>query len=172
MPGTIFSRQTMKNRDWKEARSQTRGNHTVRPGHVREQARHHGAREGRADRQRREIRAFRRTEGVPVRPLRAEPDRQGRQARAQGAGLEDRALELGHPEFELACFRGGSALVMAGAERLAVIGALVSGSSGDLVRFRGGHRVEDPGYFLGAEPVEFGFEQVLIDLYDGVVGHG
>lgn len=61
---------------------------------------------------------------------------------------------------------------MAGVERLAVIGALVSGSSGDLVRFRVGHRVEDPGYFLGAEPVEFGFEQVLIDLYDGVVGHG
>ena len=91
-------------------------------------------------------------------------------------GLEDRALELEHPEFELACFRGGSALVMAGAERLAVIGALVSGSSGDLVRFRVGHRVEDPGYFLGDEPVEFGFEQVLVDLYDGVydgvVGHG
>ena len=87
-------------------------------------------------------------------------------------GLEDRALELGHPEFELACFRGGSALVMAGAERLAVIGALVSGSSGDLVRFRVGHRDEDPGYFLGDEPVEFSFEQVLVDLYDGVVGHG
>lgn len=87
-------------------------------------------------------------------------------------GLEDRALELGHPEFELACFRGGSALVMAGAERLAVIDALVSGSSGDLVRFRVGHRVEDPGYFLGDEPVEFSFEQVLVDLYDGVVGHG
>lgn len=87
-------------------------------------------------------------------------------------GLEDRALELGYPEFELACFRGGSALVMAGGERLAVIGTLVSGSSGDLVRFRVGHRVEDPGYFLGDEPVEFGFEQVLVDLYDGVVGHG
>ena len=86
-------------------------------------------------------------------------------------GLEQGALELGYPEFELACFRGGSALVMAGAERLAVIGALVSGSSGDLVRFRVGHRVEDPGYFLGDEPVEFGFEQVLVDLYDGVVGH-
>ena len=42
-------------------------------------------------------------------------------------GLEGRALELGYPEFELAGFRGGSALVMAGAERLAVIGALVSG---------------------------------------------
>ena len=53
-----------------------------------------------------------------------------------------------------------------------VIGALVLGGSGDLVRFRVGHRVEDPGYFLGDEPVEFGFEQVLVDLYDGVVGHG
>ena len=45
-------------------------------------------------------------------------------------------------------------------------------ASGDFVRFRVGHRVEDPGYFLGDEPVEFGFEQVLVDLYDGVVGHG
>lgn len=26
MPGTIFSRQTMKNRDWKEARSHVQGN--------------------------------------------------------------------------------------------------------------------------------------------------
>lgn len=83
MPGTIFSRRTMKNRDWKEARSHVQGNHTVRPGHVRGQARRHGAREGRADRQRdarrrggrdrqrREIRAFQRTEGVSGRPLRA-----------------------------------------------------------------------------------------------------
>ena len=45
-------------------------------------------------------------------------------------------------------------------------------ASGDFVRFRVGHRVEDPGYFLGDEPVEFGLEQVLVDLYDGVVGHG
>ena len=60
MPGTIFSRQTMKNRDWKEAWSHVQGNHTVRPGHVREQARRHGAREGRADRQR-DARRFRRT---------------------------------------------------------------------------------------------------------------
>ena len=41
---------------------------------------------GGRDRQRREIRAFRRTEGVPGRPLRAEPDRQGRQARAKLKG--------------------------------------------------------------------------------------
>lgn len=73
-------------------------------------------------------------------------------------GFEDRALELGYLEFELAGFRGESAIVMAGAERLAVIGALVSGGSGDLVRFRVEYRVEDPGYFLGDEPVEFGFE--------------
>lgn len=60
MPGTIFSRQTMKNRDWKEARSHVQGNHTVRPGHVREQARRHGAREGHRAAER-DARRFRRT---------------------------------------------------------------------------------------------------------------
>ena len=49
---------------------------------------------GGRDRQRREIRAFRRTEGVPGRPLRAEPDRQGRQARAQGAEIEGRPVRV------------------------------------------------------------------------------
>lgn len=94
MPGAIVSRRTMKNRDWKEARGHVQGNHTVRPGHVREQARRHGAREGRADRQRREIRAQDRSEGVPGRPLRAGPDRQGRQARAQGAEIEGRPVRV------------------------------------------------------------------------------
>ena len=52
---------------------------------------------GGRDRQRRGIRAFRRTEGVPGRPLRAEPDRQGRQARAQGAEIEGRPVRVrGH----------------------------------------------------------------------------
>ena len=49
---------------------------------------------GGRDRQRREIRAFRRTEGVPGRSLRAEPDRQGRQARAQGAEIEGRPVRV------------------------------------------------------------------------------
>ena len=49
---------------------------------------------GGRDRQRREIRAFRRTEGVPGRPLRPEPDRQGRQARAQGAEIEGRPVRV------------------------------------------------------------------------------
>lgn len=49
---------------------------------------------GGRDRQRREIRAFRRTEGVSGRPLRAEPDRQGRQARAQGAEIEGRPVRV------------------------------------------------------------------------------
>ena len=49
---------------------------------------------GGRDRQRREIRAFRRTEGVPGRPLRAEPDRQGRQVRAQGAEIEGRPVRV------------------------------------------------------------------------------
>ena len=49
---------------------------------------------GGRDRQRREIRAFRRTEGVPGRPLRPEPDRRGRQARAQGAEIEGRPVRV------------------------------------------------------------------------------
>ena len=49
---------------------------------------------GGRDRQRREIRAFRRTEGVQGRPLRPEPDRQGRQARAQGAQTQGRGLRV------------------------------------------------------------------------------
>ena len=68
--GYDFQSPDKENRDWKETRSQTRGNHTVRPGHVRDQARRHAAREGRADhqrdtrcrgrrdRQRRQIRVF------------------------------------------------------------------------------------------------------------------
>ena len=52
---------------------------------------------GGRDRQRREIRAFRRTEGVPGRPLRPEPDRQGRQARPEGAQAQGRGLRIrGH----------------------------------------------------------------------------
>ena len=58
--GYDFQSITLENRDWKETRSQTRGNHTVRPGHVRDQARRHGAGEGRADRQR-DARRFRPT---------------------------------------------------------------------------------------------------------------
>lgn len=49
---------------------------------------------GGRDRQRREIRAFRRTEGVPGRPLRPEPDRRGRQALAQGAEIEGRPVRV------------------------------------------------------------------------------
>ena len=49
---------------------------------------------GGRDRQRREIRAFRRTEGVPGRPLRPEPDRQGRQARVEGAQTQGRGLRV------------------------------------------------------------------------------
>ena len=59
--GYDFQSPDNENRDWKEARSHVQGNHTVRPGHVREQARRHGAREGRADRQR-DARRFRRNE--------------------------------------------------------------------------------------------------------------
>lgn len=52
---------------------------------------------GGRDRQHREIRAFRRAEGVPGRPLRAEPDRQGRQARPEGAQAQGRGLRIrGH----------------------------------------------------------------------------
>ena len=105
MPGTIFSRQTMKNRDWKEARGHVQGNiqfdqamfESKLDAMVREKVERivnamPDASDGR-DRQRREIRAFRRTEGVPGRLLRAEPDRQGRQARAQGAEIEGALFE-------------------------------------------------------------------------------
>ena len=32
------------------------------------------------------------------------------------------------------------------------------------------HGVEDLGHLLGDQPVEFGLEQVLVDLYDAAVG--
>ena len=52
---------------------------------------------GRRDRQRRQIRAQRGAEGIPCRSLRPEPDRQGRQARAEGAETEGRGLRVrGH----------------------------------------------------------------------------
>lgn len=50
---------------------------------------------GRRDRQRRQIRAHRRTQGVPCRPLRTQSDRQGRQAGAEGAETEGRGLRVG-----------------------------------------------------------------------------
>ena len=50
---------------------------------------------GGRDRQRREIREKRRKKGVQDRPLRAEPDRQGRQTRAQGPQAEGRGLRVG-----------------------------------------------------------------------------
>ena len=50
---------------------------------------------GGRDRQRREIREKRRKKGVQGRPLRTEPDRQGRQTRAQGPQAEGRGLRVG-----------------------------------------------------------------------------
>ena len=109
MPGTIFSRQTMKTAIGKR--------HGARPAEIMQfdQAMFESkpdamVREkverivnampdasGGRDRQRREIRAFRRTEGVPGRPLRPEPDRQGRQARPEGAQAQGRGLRIrGH----------------------------------------------------------------------------
>ena len=105
------------------------GNHTVRPGHVRDQARRHGARQGRADRQRdarrggrpnrqrRQIREKRWTQGVPGRPLRAQVHRQGRQARTQGAQAQGRPVRVG----------GDRTLPAAGAERRGVVDRHVPG---------------------------------------------
>ena len=72
MPGTIFSRQTMKNRDWKEARSHVQGNliqfdramfESKLDAMVREKVERivnaMPDASGERDRQRREIRAFR-----------------------------------------------------------------------------------------------------------------
>lgn len=50
---------------------------------------------GRRDRQRRQIRAQDRPEGVPRRPLRAHADRQGRQVESQGAQIEGRPVRVG-----------------------------------------------------------------------------
>lgn len=50
---------------------------------------------GRRDRQRRQIRAQDRPEGVPRRPLRAHADRQGRQVESQGARIEGRPVRVG-----------------------------------------------------------------------------
>ena len=62
---------------------------------------------GRRDHQRRQVRAQQREEGVQGRPLRAEPDRQGRQARGQGSETQglpvrvrgDRTLPAVHGAF-------------------------------------------------------------------------
>ena len=61
---------------------------------------------------------------------------------------------------------------MAGPVRLAPLLAFVSGGPGDLVGLGVEHGVEDLGHLLGDQPVEFGLEQVLVDLYDVAVGHG
>ena len=71
-----------------------------------------------------------------------------------------------HLQLEPAGLGGELAFVVAGPVRLPPAVALVLGGVGDLVGLKRGHRVEDPGYFLGDEPVEFGFGQVLVDLYD------
>ena len=65
---------------------------------------------GRRDHQRSQIRAQRREEGVQGRPLRAEPDRQGRQAGAEGSETEGRGLRV----------RGHRTLPAQGAERRGV----------------------------------------------------
>lgn len=50
---------------------------------------------GRRDCQRREIRTNRREEGVPCRPLRTQPDRQGRRTGSEGSETEGRGLRVG-----------------------------------------------------------------------------
>lgn len=119
---TIFIRQN-KNRDWKPGDgTKTLEHHTDRPEPARDQARPLGRRKGRRaierdarrrgrrDRQRRQVRAHRGAEGVQGRPLRPEPDRQGRQARVEGAQTQGRGLRVrGHrtiPETRGEC-RGG-----------------------------------------------------------------
>ena len=87
-------------------------------------------------------------------------------------GFEDRALEFRHPELEPARLCRERAFVVAGPVRLAPLLAFVSGGPGDLVGLGVEHGVEDLGHLLGDQPVEFGLEQVLVDLYDVAVGHG
>lgn len=85
-------------------------------------------------------------------------------------GFEDRALEFRHPEREPARLCRERAFVVAGPVRLAPLLAFVSGGPGDLVGLGVEHGVEDLGHLLGDQPVEFGLEQVLVDLYDVAVG--
>ena len=87
-------------------------------------------------------------------------------------GFEDRALEFRHPELEPARLCRERAFVVAGPVRLAPLLAFVSGGPGDLVGLGVEHGVEDLGHLLGDQPVEFGLEQVPVDLYDVAVGHG
>ena len=65
---------------------------------------------GRRDHERREIRTNRRTQSVLCRPLRTQPDCQGRQAGAEGAETEGRGLRV----------RGHRTLPAQGAERRGV----------------------------------------------------
>ena len=105
---TIFCRQTLENRDWKrghEAMSrqilqvdQAMLETTLdRDGQksVEETLNAMPDASGRPDCRRRQIRAVGRVQGVPGRPLRAGPGRQGRQDEPEGAQAQGRGVLLG-----------------------------------------------------------------------------
>ncbi len=105
--GCDFQSLTLENRDWKEAEAMSREIiqfddamfETKLDAMVRDKVEQivnaMPDASGRRDRQRRGIRTNRRTQGVPCRPLRTRPDRQGRQAGAEGAETGGRGLRVG-----------------------------------------------------------------------------
>ena len=105
--GYDFQSLTLENRDWKEAEAmskeiiqfddamfETKLDAMVRDK-VEQIVNAMPDASGRRDRQRREIRTNRRTQGVPCRPLRTQPDRQGRQAGAEGAQAQRGPVRVG-----------------------------------------------------------------------------
>ncbi|KFJ07483.1 putative deoxyuridine 5'-triphosphate nucleotidohydrolase [Bifidobacterium tsurumiense] len=87
------------------------------------------------------------------------------------SGLEDRALELGHLQFEPARPGRQLAFVMARPVRLPCVVSLVSDGIGYLVGLRVEHRVDDLLDLLAHHRVESGLEHDVIELYH-FLGHG
>ena len=85
--------------------------------------------------------------------------------------LEQGALQFGHLETQLAGLGGQRALVVAGAERLPVGLALVSGGVGDLVGLGVEHGVDGLLDLDSNQSIELGLEHGVVELYD-FIGHG
>ena len=85
--------------------------------------------------------------------------------------LEQGALQFGRLETQLAGLGGQRALVVAGAERLPVGLALVSGGVGDLVGLGVAHGVDGLLDLDSDQSIELGLEHGVVELYD-FIGHG
>lgn len=85
--------------------------------------------------------------------------------------LEQGALQFGRLETQLAGLGGQRALVVAGAERLPVGLALVSGGVSDLVGLGVEHGVDGLLDLDSNQSIELGLEHGVVELYD-FIGHG